>query len=119
MSGVYVKGMAMPESCRKCKLMMNCDECEGWKCYCLPLSKTIGYLEKFRDEPYVLTDKRHEDCPLVPVPDHGRLIDADAILNSKGVGTQIAGWGKMYHETVIEYAPTIIPADPADKEAGE
>ena len=52
-----------------------------------------------------------ELCPLVPVPPHGRLIDADALLNDKGVGTQIAGWGKMYHETAIEYAPTIIPAE--------
>lgn len=47
---------------------------------------------------------------VIEVPDHGRLVDADAILNSKGVGTQIAGWGTMYHETVIEFAPTIIPA---------
>lgn len=47
----------------------------------------------------------------VHVPPHGRLIDADALLNDKGVGTQIAGWGKMYHETAIEYAPTIIPAE--------
>lgn len=49
--------------------------------------------------------------PLVEIPPHGRLIDADELLTSKVVGTQIAGWGKMYHETCIEYAPTIIPAD--------
>lgn len=47
----------------------------------------------------------------VPKAPHGRLIDADALLNDKGVGTQIAGWGKMYHETAIEYAPTIIEAE--------
>lgn len=48
---------------------------------------------------------------LVPVPPHGRLIDADALLNDKGVGTQISGWGKMYHETAIEYAPTSLDAE--------
>lgn len=42
---------------------------------------------------------------------HGRLIDADALLNNNGVGTQIAGWGKMFHETAIAYAPTIVPAE--------
>lgn len=52
-----------------------------------------------------------QEYKAIPVPDHGRLIDADALLTSKGVGTQIAGWGKMYHETCIEYAPTIIPAE--------
>lgn len=52
----------------------------------------------------------------VPVPTpHGRLIDAGAILGNKGVGTQIAGWGKMYHETVIEFAPTIIEAEGEDE----
>ena len=53
------------------------------------------------------------DCArAVPLPEgHGRLIDADALLNNNGVGTQIAGWGKMVHETAIAYAPTIVPAE--------
>ena len=61
--------------------------------------------------PIVVCLKTKDDCPLISVHPHGRLIDADAILNDKGMGTQIAGWGKMYHETVIEYAPTIIEAE--------
>lgn len=76
---VYIPGMEMPTSCRKCGLMMNCDDCEGWECYCLPLKKSIGHLEKFRDEPYVLTDKRRDDCPLLYVPEHGDLIDRDKL----------------------------------------
>lgn len=49
---------------------------------------------------------------VVSLPEgHGRLIDADALLNNNGVGTQIAGWGKMFHETAIAYAPTIVPAE--------
>jgi hypothetical protein len=69
-------------------------------------------------------------CPLVPVPDHGRLIDADEIgehkfvtmppyLKTYGDGRQKSdeeaiafrfGWNNAI-EAIMGYAPTIIPAD--------
>ena len=79
MSGVYIPNWEKPKSC---------DEC--WAEYA-----------------YEICDSHSGTCPLVPVPDHGRLIDADAIDTA------------MYDpdvETALENAPTIIPAD---KEAGE
>ena len=87
MSGVYIKGLEMPEFGEKIIILTS-----------------SGYVED-------VSGQVIQGIEAIPVPDHGRCIDADVILNSKGVGTQIAGWGKMYHETVIEYAPTIIPAD--------
>ena len=27
-------------------------------------------------------EKRRDDCPLIPVPDHGRLIDADKLMDA-------------------------------------
>lgn len=59
---VLIKGMDMPKSCRQCNLMIDCDGCEGYPCYCSVLSKYIGYKED------VHTDNRREDYPLVPVP---------------------------------------------------
>lgn len=113
--GVYIPGMEMPTNCRKCGLMMNCDDCEGLQCYCLPLKKSIGNLEKFRDEPCVLTDKRRDDCPLIPVPEHGRLIDADALAESHRVRAyQCTGNSYSFHMTArawVNDAQTIIPAD--------
>lgn len=97
---ILIKGMEMPTSCHECVAGY------GGCCYVAP-AESDG----------ICPDHDRADfCPLIPVPEHGRLIDADALLNDKGVGTQIAGWGKMYHETAIEYAPTIIPASTADKE---
>ena len=60
--GVYIKGMEMPTSCESCmfsrRSIHNIDWC-------------------------VLTEKDlPSDCPLVPVPPHGRLIDADALRQS-------------------------------------
>ena len=105
MSGLYLPGMEMPTSCISCLLNSGEKRPEyGLTIYCPYSSGVISWRDRAFD------NGRLASCGIVPVPEHGRLIDADAILNSKGVGTQIAGWGKMYHETVIEYAPTIIPA---------
>ena len=45
-----------------------------------------------------------DDCPLIPVPDHGRLIDADALMDALPVA-----YPSVTYE--IEVAATIIPAD--------
>lgn len=97
MSGVYIKGIEMPKSC---------DYCDFFE----PYRESIGYCG-------ILNSQIPCDCPLVPVPDHGRLIDADAyesLLRSLGSrdyrrekGT-ICDAIKFLHE---HYAPTIIPAD--------
>ena len=52
---ILIKGMEMPKSCVDCNMPM--EWCNKW----------IG----------VENGKRSEDCPLVPVPPHGALIDRD------------------------------------------
>ena len=86
--GIYIKGFKMPEG--------------GYR--------TIEIAYDADGDPMAIADGG-DVFDVIPVSPHGRLIDADELLNDKGVGTQIAGWGKMYHETAIEYAPTIIPAE--------
>ena len=106
MSGIYIKGMEMPKSCRDCYLKMNCDDCEGWECVCLPLRQEIGYSDD------LLADKRRDDCNLIPVPDHGRLVDGDKIVEGckDKEGRYVSQFAAAVGETV-ESAPTIIPAD--------
>lgn len=58
---VLIKGMDMPNGCRHCKLLINCDDCEGYKCFCSAMGSDIGYFEKLSKT------KRHDDCPLVEV----------------------------------------------------
>lgn len=60
--GVLIKGMEMPQ---------NCAECFVGFCKQIGCEHYIGFND------YAIT--RHPDCPLVPVPPHGRLIDADAL----------------------------------------
>lgn len=66
MSGVYIK-MEMPTSCDDCRMS------NGIYCYAA------------LDNEYISTDTpkvRPSNCPLIPVPEHGRLIDADALRES-------------------------------------
>ena len=101
MSGIYIKGMEMPNRCVDCPLgiwedrevMPYCAVTD--ECFCV--NEFIG--------------KRSEDCPLVSVPDHGRLIDVDAPLE-----LHLRLDKKTGKNSVDIYAPIIIPADKEDTE---
>lgn len=81
---VYIKGRKPPNSC---------DDC--WVSDCPNDEHIDGY--RMMDRPTY--------CPLIPVPDHGRLIDGDELA----AGCDDPYWCRWLSE--IEDAPTIIPAD--------
>lgn len=116
MSGVYIPGMEMPTSCDMCWAL---DEYGDYP-RCRITEEQRGYNFPVREQ-------RMSHCPLVPVPDHGRLIDADAIeddvLQLKQAAITAWKWtgcGNEWNERInernrfavmIEDAPAIIPAD--------
>lgn len=87
--GVYIKGMEMPTSCWECHFG------HGDTGVCVVDFKNHGDW----NEP--------QNCPLVPVPPHGRLIDADALDSS---ATDYSG-NHLVYLVDIDDAPTIIPAE--------
>ena len=99
MSDLLVRGMEMPENCWSCKMFCNCFACEGYACHCAALGEDIG------KEDEVPRNKRRDDCPLVPVPAHGRLGDLDALAAQ----CDDPYWCVWLSD--IEAAPTIIPAE--------
>lgn len=92
---VLIKGMEMPRKCIRCpvnvygRCLVNDDK---------DVSEATAYAV------------RDKDCPLVPVPKHGDLIDRDALKKKHH-------WTDDYYETEyvevedIDAAPTIIPAE--------
>ena len=92
MSGIYIHGMEMPTNEEECKLFQGAPFRAP---FCAILNVCRGL----------------KNCPLIPVPDHGRLIDADALIEQLG-DTEYKGAVKR----VLIQAPTVIPAD---KEASE
>lgn len=99
--------MEMPKSCADCPIGDS---------LCCPLMPGVPALWK----EYTLalrTNRRHDDCPLVPVPKHGDLIDRDALeqdaqmrlLECNKYDNQFQ---KPYEVMrAIALAPTIIPAE--------
>lgn len=69
---VLIKGMEMPKSCRECEWCVHTIPGDKYICYRMKRA-VIGVCETDIETVNVC-------CPLVPVPDHGRLIDADALM---------------------------------------
>ena len=71
----------------------------------LVLAKTDGTAIVYEDEAYVTT--------AVPVPQHGRLIDADALIKTNNpIGKMMVFGGQyVYTEDEIQNAPTILEAE--------
>ena len=96
---VLIKGMEMPTSCCQCPVNMY-------------LCKR-GY-EYLLEHP-TLYDERAEDCPLVPVPPHGRLIDGDVAevihFTEEDAAEKDFYDGILYAADWISNQPTVIPAE--------
>lgn len=104
--GVYIPNVKFPQNCDECDLLYDCCAC--------------GVTHKRMD--FETMDRvRNPHCPLVPVPPHGRLIDADALISNFEFTMKhctIKGHtAQRYREMIVELsvAPTIIPANPAEE----
>lgn len=98
---ILIKDMEMPKSCA---------ECERWS-----ICKCLNDFEDYESICYAVEDGdlvRDTNCPLIELPPHGRLIDADELLrrkcdayDSRGHFLYAVGMGN------IVTAPTIIEAE--------
>ena len=82
---VLIKGMKMPKNCCECPIKVW-----GYEGYICPFSGIEA-----------LNIGIQRDCPLIELPPHGRLIDADALPQIRG----------KVHIVDIAIAPTILEAD--------
>ena len=103
---VLIKGMEMPKNCDECRIMVFEDT------NCVP-ELFCGFPIVFKAHPQGV-GHRPDYCPLVEVPPHGRLIDADALKEKMKIVTRTA------IQEIVEYdinaykvddAPTIIESE--------
>ena len=99
MSGVYIKGMEIPDKCGHCRFA------DAFDCWV--------------DRQFIPThDARRKDCPLIEIPPHGRLGDLDELYNhlNEWYLTHEHGFSeteKIYIMAMlsgVKDSPTIIPA---------
>jgi len=106
MSGIYIPGMEMPKNCNECRFIEG-DTMDG---LCHAANRWLDDDEHWTWYAYPEGDidtSKPANCPLVPVPDHGRLIDADMLMESDLGGEPY----KSVIRRVLMQAPTIIPEE--------
>ena len=108
---ILIKGMEMPKNCDDCCLRQ---QNEGFVGYC-GITKTLDVRSFEKD--------KLSNCPLIKIPPHGRLIDADAIeteLWSVRRGYQLIDdtqtadkimTGIFRVERLLKEAPVVIEAE--------
>ena len=112
---ILIKGMEMPKNCAECP----CRIIGYTKDYCNVLGKFVDYA--------VGSEGRRDDCPLIELPPHGRLIDADELMRQIQLyideyelyvdenGFHCEKWCAMKEtEMAINNAPTVIEASEAE-----
>lgn len=109
MMGVYTPDMKLPSSCLFCDIPVRVQPC--------PVD---------HDNVSNYKSSRHPACPLIPVPPHGRLIDANALWveinkicdrRDAGIITDLTCLQQIL--SALRHAPTIIPAEEKSKEEDE
>ena len=117
--GLYIPGAKVPASCNKCYDIGLAHRLRDLGGHCPRMD-----LHYSPDEQSFKNDRR-ADCPLVDVPAHGRLIDADAAIEHLEFTMKhcaIEGHtAQRYMEMIVELSisPTVIPADVTDTSVGD
>lgn len=117
---ILIKGMEMPKSCHDCRF---CGWSNFWQAYDCHMTKNHALL-LFNGEKTNIDSKtrngRADNCPLVPVPPHGRLGDLDAldvVLQNEAKPFGYAVYecgitdGLALARECVETAPTVIQAE--------
>ena len=106
---VLVKGMEMPKNCNECKFGTWSNLHQTAAC------KRHDFEPCFKDHSREYMEKRADFCPLVEVPaQHGRLIDADALLEDVRKNSVSYSADDFAHEWV-DVQPTVIEAEDGDE----
>lgn len=93
---ILIRGAKMPKNCNECAL-----DDVGDKVCC----------DKWRDFVYRAVDKPM-DCPLVEVSTpHGRLIDADKVIDDIERSRAFHGDALLILRDILNDAPTVIEAE--------
>ena len=105
MSSIIVKGLRMPENCIACPMQFG-----GW-CYAAP-PEIDERVAPTVDE--AVEKGKPEWCPLVDLGKHGRLIDADKLMDDikKNSASYFAD---DFAREWVDVQPTVIEAEGTDE----
>lgn len=105
--GVYIRGMEIPKSCKEC-VFKSVTGVDRWKCRVLD-TEFMSWDTGWGGE-----ETRREDCPLVSILPHGRLVDADVMQKewfNLNFDHKITDGTLAYWNFQLSKIPTIIEAE--------
>ena len=112
---ILIRGLKMPTSCEECAFRIDESETNVHEWICLINQYPTFYCKKSKS--HAEGEEYLQYCPLVPVPPHGRLIDADAMIEANA---ELADCDFIHPRIgatlrdVVEDAPTIVEAEGED-----
>ena len=114
---VLIKGFIMPHCCDVCSF-------SGWSnLHQTAVCKVNYYKPCFADHSNEFLKRRSDSCPLVEIPEHGRLIDADALKETLDYYICEANWGDEVNKALrwvkdefINSENTVIEAEGSENE---
>ena len=97
---ILIQGMEMPKNCGECPFIFSSWDIEYY-CHLSGSSTSAEYVER----------EKMTNCPLIELPPHGRLIDADELV-------RIWKGAKFYGniEPIVNARPTVIEAEGSETE---
>lgn len=98
---VLIKGMTMPKCCDDCQLLYDCFSC-------IVTGYSLAMINWDSEH------KRLTDCPLIELPDHGDLIDRDALKNELFTDTTDCDL-EMIEFEYVSAAPVVIPGERSEE----
>ena len=109
---ILIRSMDIPTSCDKCRFCVNgfTDTVPMYEC-AVQSYENVSVLVESNGEPF---DFRPDWCPLVELPPHGRLIDADELKSKFRHGNGDDDADSAWISTIrrfITQADTIIEAE--------
>jgi len=97
---ILIKGMEMPKNCGDCQFV-GC-------CGAHPVDEWPDIESIVTNDVIGTGGERDKNCPLVPIPPHGDLIDRDPFIEF--IKTHWDSYDQWFVEQ-LETRPTIIPAE--------
>ena len=109
---ILIHDMEMPTSCDKCRFCVNgfTDDAPMYEC-AVQSYENVSVLVESGGKPF---DFRPDWCPLIELPPHGRLIDADKLKSKFRHGEGNSDVDSAWISTIrrfITQADTIIEAE--------
>lgn len=112
--GIYLPNMEMPKSCEKCIYSRWSNFYQIYVCNAVRKDEPVLFDRKQVKSTAIVRGGRADNCPLVPVPPHGRLIDRDAL--ERDIDKYIGGEesrSRFHHWVQVQDA--VIPMDKGEE----